>query len=446
MRRHVAFSVLGGALAAVALGGSVWVVLGATGIRPAPSIKVSLAVVAAMAATAWVAHRLIDPISFRAGGLGAGVLAIAAEMFTTNPGIGVAQWMGTGAAVVVAFAGPRLIAPLTHPLPKWLIGLGLLIVVVGLVRAVIGGGGFGHDESAYALKGRAWVQGTPQTGWEIHRGWVQSVIAAAVLPFTASELVMRLVSVALSTSTVVAVWWLGRTVRSNRVGLAAAAVFATGPSFLRRGAEFLTDLPSTGLLLVVTVLLWRWLTDRTPRGATLLWAVVVATVAFYWRYQAILSLGLLVLAAAVVFWQRVTEHRRAVLTAATVGLALLIPHVIYAIAETGRPWGILTWTGDVAGRAYLGEGLVDYLSDLPDQLAGQIGAVAILVAVVWLGWRLISALRRREFEATDRAALFLAIPALGQILGLGLSQARFPVPHHGDDGLSMAPQGRMDRA
>lgn len=420
MSRRVFFSFLAGGLTAGSLGGLVLVLLGASGIRSAPSIKLSVAVVAVVAATAWLARWKLDSAWFRAGALAAVVLAVAAEIVTSNPGIGVTQWLVAGAGVAVAVLGPRLLSSLVRPWPRWLIGLGLVLLIVGLVRVVIGGGGFGHDESAYALKGRAWVQGTPETGWEIHRGWIQSVIAAAILPFTSSQLVMRLVSAGLTVGTVAAVWWLGRTVRSNRVGLVGAAVFATGPSVLRRGAEFLTDLPSTGLLLVVTALLWSWLTERVPRDSTLMWAVVVATVAFYWRYQAILSLGLLVVGAAVVFGRRLKENRRSVVRAAIVGMVLLAPHVVYAIAETGRPWGILTWTGDVAGRAYLGEGLVDYASALPDQLAGQIGALALVAALVWLGWRLVRAAARGGMEATDRVAVFLAIPALGHIGALGL--------------------------
>lgn len=421
MRRQPVFSFVAGGLAAASLAGIVLVVLGAAGLRPAPGIMISLATVAvATVVVAWMGRWHFDPAWIRAGGAAAAIIGLGADPFFANPGIGVTQGAALGAGLVIAVAGTRSLAPPLRPVPAWLISVGLVALAFALVRIVVGGGGFGHDESAYALKGRAWIQGTPETGWEIHRGWVQSALAAAVLPFTSSEAVMRLVSVVLSVGTVVTVWWLGTTVRSRRVGVMAAAVFVTSPSYLRRGAEFLTDVPSTGLLLVVTVLWWRWLTDPKPRNSMLWWAVVVATFAFYWRYQAVLSLGLLVPGALVIFWSRIRSDLAAVVRAALFAVVLLIPHVIYAMAETGRPWGILTRTGDAAGRAYLGEGLVDYATDFPDLLAGQIGAVAILFALAWLVWRLIGAVRRRGLESTDRLALYLAVPAIGQIVLLGL--------------------------
>lgn len=421
MCRQPVFSFNAGGLAAASLAGILLVVLGAAGLRPAPGIIVSLATVAVTTVVvAWLGRWQFDPAWFRTGGVAAGIIGLGADPFFGNPGVGVSQGAALGAALVIAVAGPRRLARLIRPVPAWLVWVGLVVLAFALVRIVIGGGGFGHDESAYALKGWAWIQGTPETGWEIHRGWVQSVIAAAVLPFTSSEAVMRLVSVVLSVGTVVTVWWLGRTVRSHGVGVMAAAVFATGPSYLRRGAEFLTDVPSTGLLLVVTVLLWRWLTDPKPRNSMLWWAVVVATVAVYWRYQAVLSLGLLVLVGLFVFWSRVRSDLAVVGRAALLAGVLLVPHVIYAISETGHPWGILTRTGDVAGRAYLGQGLVDYAMDFPDLLAGQIGAVAIVFALASLVWRLVGAGRRRGLESTNRLAVYLLVPALGQIVLLGL--------------------------
>src|SRR5690606_34550214 len=159
-------------------------------------------------------------------------------------------------------------------------------------RIVVGSGQLGHDEAAYALKARAWLYDTPHTGWSLHRGIGQSVLAAAVLPFSQSPLALRAVAVVFTLGTVVVLWLLGRDLRSSRVGLLAAAVFAVAPSFLRRGTEFLTDLPAAGLLFVVTWLLWRWLQDPKARNGHLYWAVGVGAVAYYIRYQSILALGL----------------------------------------------------------------------------------------------------------------------------------------------------------
>ncbi|MGA7270845.1 MAG: hypothetical protein WB239_07215, partial [Acidimicrobiia bacterium] len=76
-------------------------------------------------------------------------------------------------------------------------------------------------------------------------------------------------------------------------------------------------------------------------------------------------------------------------------------------------------TGEVAGREYLGQGLVDYLRAFPDTLAGQIGALAILVAIGWLALRMRVAVRAGYLGDEARLAIFLMGPALGHILILG---------------------------
>jgi 4-amino-4-deoxy-L-arabinose transferase-like glycosyltransferase len=228
-----------------------------------------------------------------------------------------------------------------------------------------------------------------------------------------------MVSVVISLLTVAAVWWLGRTLKSNRVGLFAAGLFAIAPSFLRRGAEFLTDIPATGLLLVVAVLLWKWL-DRGAPDRYLMGAVAVGAVSIYTRYQAAIALLLLALAGALLFWPRVRASGSVILRAAGIGLLLMLPHFIYATAITGAPWGIFTITGEIAGRQYLGEGFVDYARDFPNLLAGPLGALAILIALAWGGYRLVALRRAGTMGPVDRATFYCLIPALGQFLFLGV--------------------------
>jgi len=50
------------------------------------------------------------------------------------------------------------------------------VVTIALVRAIIEGGALGHDESAYALKARSWLIGTPDTGWQLHRAPALSIL------------------------------------------------------------------------------------------------------------------------------------------------------------------------------------------------------------------------------------------------------------------------------
>lgn len=421
MRRR-SVSLLAGGLTAGIGAGVLLIVAGVFGFRPAIGIRNSLLLVVAVGLLATLYRGDLDRSTFRMGGAAAAVAAVAGELAGGSPGFGAAQWslvaVGLGVAVSGPLSGRRR---WLRQLPWWWwCFAGLALVLFALVRVAAEGGTFGHDESAYALKGRALLSGTPDTGWVIHRGWVQSLLALAVLPFTSSEFVMRVVSAVLAVATVAAVWWLGKTVSSNRVGLGAAAVFATGPEVVRRGAEFLTDLPSTGLLLVITTLWWRWLHQEAPGDRRLYLSVALAALAFYWRYQVILSLALLALTAGWLFWARIRERRRAVIGAVGLGVVLLVPHFVQAVAETGNPIGILTFTGQVAGREYLGEGLVDYALAFPDQLAGQVGALLVVVAIGWLVALTVAALRARRLSAPSRAAYFLALPALGQLLILGV--------------------------
>lgn len=413
MSRSTLYSFVAGS-AAVGAATAVVVMAGvAAGVWSRPHLFVLPAGVLAAAVAAFLAHRDLPPVSFRLGAIVAGAAALAAEVVVSRPGLGVLQIVTLVVAAGVAVVGPPLVSPLTRRLPAWVVWLGLAALVLVLVRIVVEGGELGHDEAAYAVKARAWVAGTPDTGWGLHRGIGQSVLAAVVLPFSRSAAALRFLSVVLSVGTVVAVWGLGRSMRSNRVGLVAAGVFAVAPSFLRRGAEFLSDVPSTGLLVVVAILLWRWIDSAPVRHSHLYGAVVVAAAAFYIRYQSILSLALLAVATMLVAWPRVRDSLPIVGRAAGLGLVLLVPHFVFATATTGRPWGIIATTAEAGGRAFLGEGLVDYLRELPDLLAGQLGAGAIIAAVVWAGWMLGRGDDRRP-------ALFLMVPALGQVAILGL--------------------------
>ena len=104
MKRRTFESVVAGALtvlAVVGVGLLVAVVFG----RPR-SLRLAAAVIAVAALLAAVAHRRIDPTPFRSGAVTVGVLAFAAELFATNPGIGWLQITVMASAAAVGFVGP----------------------------------------------------------------------------------------------------------------------------------------------------------------------------------------------------------------------------------------------------------------------------------------------------------------------------------------------------
>ena len=381
---------------------------------PASPAVMATGAFAVAAAAGLVALAPVDALVFRSGAVVAAAIGMVSVVSGGVDDAGVVQWglVGTGALVAVVGPHPLLAGGRSSSSRWWVAGaIGVLSLV--MVRIVVEGGPLGHDESALALKARSWIADTPDTGWSIHRGVGASAMAVPVLAVTDSEVVLRLVAVAAALATVAAVWWLGATVHSTGAGLAAAAVFAVAPSFLRRGTEFLTDVPSTGLLVVVTALVWRWGSDETSQGGRLIAASAIGAIAVYIRYQSILSLGLIALVGGALFWHRVRPAPRAVAAAAAAGVAILLPLLGWSVVETGTPWGLFVATGEAGRRAFLGEGIVDYVADAPYLLAGPLGAVAILIGLVWAVMAVIGGGRPRH------VAVFLVVPAVAQMLILG---------------------------
>jgi hypothetical protein len=185
-----------------------------------------------------------------------------------------------------------------------------------------------------------------------------------------------------------------------------------GPSVLYRGTEDLSDVPSAALLVWCMVVIWQELEDRDLPTFSLLWVLPLAWGAFYLRYQSILAIGLIGVVAVYLWWQKIRQRPAPVAWLIGIGLVGLIPHFAQAIDLTGTPWGIILNTSNMV-RAYVGEGLVDYVDQLSWSLAGRVGPMALVAAGVGL------VVRWREPGARRRYT-FLLFPAGAQVLLLGL--------------------------
>jgi hypothetical protein len=120
--------------------------------------------------------------------------------------------------------------------------------------------------------------------------------------------------------------------------------------------------------------------------------------------------------------------------AVAAGVAALIPLVRgggAAVSGTGSPIGILLTTGRVAGQEFLGEGLLDYAFLIVWPLAGLVGLPLAVLFAWWL-------VRSWRDPVARRPILFLAIPALGQVVALGLISHGEPrsFSFHSDSSLS----------
>jgi hypothetical protein len=345
--------------------------------------------------------------------MGASLVGVVGLIAGLATGFGWLEYSVIGGAVV---SGLWLITGEGHPSDPWRWfrwgGVAALLVFLILLPLIVDGGTLGHDESAYALKARQWLEGTPGSGWSPHRAIGMSAYGYVVLALGGSEAGLRLLGLTGAMALAAGVWALGNRLADARVGAIASIAVVAGPSVLFRSTEYLSDVPSAALLVWCMVVVWRELEDRDLPTFSLLWVLPLAWGAFYLRYQSILSLALIGVVAIYLWWPKIRQRPAPVAWLAGIGFVGLIPHFAQAIDLTGTPWGIILNTGNMV-RAYIGEGLVDYVDQFPWSLAGWIGPMALTAALVGL------IVRRREAGARRRYT-FLLMPAAAQVFFLGL--------------------------
>jgi 4-amino-4-deoxy-L-arabinose transferase-like glycosyltransferase len=249
-------------------------------------------------------------------------------------------------------------------------------VLIGLGRAIA----LGYDEAVYAGATRsvATLGATEVWGWGIHRPPGLPLVG---VPFLVAgggdEWALRLVGVASGAVIIAAAWWGGRLMAGEAAGVIAAFATAVASPIQVEATAYLTDLPSTAVLLVVAVLCLAVLWAPRRRWQDFALLAALAVLAFYLRYGA--ALGALSLALAAIATRRQAILSREAGVGALVGAVLLVPHLIAAVMATGSPLGIL----DAARRAAAGDSLAigAYPGWLPADLVGPLGAALALLAV-----------------------------------------------------------------
>lgn len=292
-------------------------------------------------------------------------------------------------------------------------GVVLPVLLFVLLPLVLDGGTLEHDESAYGVKARQWLEDTPGSGWSPHRATGMSAYGYLVLLVGGEEAGLRLLGLAGALALAAGCWALGRRMGNPRVGAIASMGVIAGPAVLRRSTEYLSDVPAAALLVLCMVVVWREFNDREAPTYRLLWALPLAWGAFYLRYQSALSIALIALVVAWLWWPKIRQRPGPVVWLIVIGFLGLIPHLVQSIDLTGSPWGIVLNTSGAAVRAFVGEGLQDYAGQIGWQLGGYVGPIALVAA--FLG--VITTWRKLE---SRRAYLFLLVPALIQVLALGL--------------------------
>ena len=302
------------------------------------------------------------------------------------------------------------------------------LFTVFAVRHMVIDATFSWDEAVYALTARHWVLGTPITGWALHRPPGMPVLGVVSVLVSEDETAFRVWGLIFAVAGVIAAWLLARSMGGPLAGLIAAAAIASLWRFQADAARFLTDIPATALLLLLTW--WLWRSSRRERlPGTFLVAAPLAAAAFYVRYGAALGIAFLALTALIVWWRTYVRSWRVVVATAGLLLLLLLGHLLPAVRETGEPWGIAFGARDLAAPAYPGAALESYRDGLIDgRLAGLVASGLMVIGFVGLAASAaIAGLRRRAGPLLADLTL-LVLPAVCVTLLLGwfvLPQVRY---------------------
>lgn len=284
-------------------------------------------------------------------------------------------------------------------------------VLAWLVSAIVNlltGPSLGHDEAMFALIARGEVP-----PW-IYRSRGVVALGEIGVALGGADWQLRIANTLVGVALPLAVFAAGRAAFDSTTGAWAAAAIAGAHPMVMQNARLLGDLPAAaGVVAGIAVLAHELSRDDGPRWRIVLAAPAFAA-AFYMRYA---SAPVIALAgvAALVLWLRVIIARPLpVLAAAATFVMLLVPHALHAVRETGSVLGVLEFAATVPRRAYVGEGLVTYVTSNPFVFYGALVAPLMLAAFVTLA------------RVRRRAPWLLGIVAIGQLVAIGLQSHATP--------------------
>jgi len=276
----------------------------------------------------------------------------------------------------------------------------IAMAVLGLVFGPV----LGHDEAAFALAAR----GRAPAGVWLYRSDGTVAIAKLGVLLGGAVWQLRLASAVLGLTVVLGIAAVGRAAFSARTGAWAAALIAGAHPMVLRAAELLSDLPATGCVLGGIALL----VGELDREAGPRWRIVAAAplfaAAFYVRYGSAPVIAFAIAAAGMMWWRQVVARPLRLVALVGALAVLLVPHLVRSLDATGTMLGIMKVSAGMPRRAYVGEGLVTYLTSNPLVFYGALIAPVAVAGVVGLPW-----VRRK-------APWYLALVALAQLVSLGV--------------------------
>lgn len=257
----------------------------------------------------------------------------------------------------------------------------------------------GHDEAVYLTKARSWIEGTPANQWAIYRPIGMSVVGWLVLHFGESERVIRTFGIISGMFACGIIFLFFRKLTNLWVALVVTTIVATSYLFLQQAPQFLNDISSSALLIALLFTIFAYYRSRGGSNVIYL-AAPLSAVAFYLRYGIVPALTMIGFWTAVLLAPRVLREKdmrldKFLITGAII-VALFAPHFLYSLSKTKSILGILASARNVANLGYFGEGLVQYIHWLPDQIAGwPFGIAAIIGAAATVAFLVIRPMREK---------------------------------------------------
>lgn len=276
--------------------------------------------------------------------------------------------------------------------PRWLIGCGLVAVVVGVVARLVVSSPLWLDEALTVaiadLGPSGWSDalardGHPPAHYALLWGWMGV--------FGDGDVAVRSLSTLLSLLALPLVHVAARRRGGPRAGWTAVILVSLSPWAVRYGSE------TRMYALVFLLVLIGWLAaddvlaDRVDGGARLVRLAVVAgaTGALLWSHYWAAFLGAASAATLAVRWWRQPASRRAsrdLLAALAVGLVLFVPWLpvlAEQLRDTGTPWGAPTRPAGVVVETLSGLGGTDAYAE------GVVAGLAV-VGLAVIGALLVS--------------------------------------------------------
>jgi hypothetical protein len=243
---------------------------------------------------------------------------------------------------------------------------------------------FGHDESVYLTKARSWIEGTPSDEFEIYRPIGMVGMGWFFLHFNESEQAVRTFGVIFGALTIFFIFLFFKQVFNNWIAIATVATIVTSSLFLHEIPHFLNDIPSSGILIGVLLMIWIYY-ESSGKSKSVYFIGPLAALAFYLRYGVASALGIISVLSIFIlgpeFIKKCVGYSKLKKSLALF-FFLFAPHFVQSLIAEKSILGILTRAGKAAHRAYLGEGLVDYIKWLPNEIGGWVLGITAILGII----------------------------------------------------------------